>query len=342
MLDDAKYISQHDKHGALDVISGQAAQLRQQYDFAVPNITDPHNIVVAGMGGSALAAEFIKSWLVEELKIPIVISRDYTLPAFVDKHSLVIASSYSGNTEETLSALEDAKSKGAVICVMSAGGKLEQIARDENYPFIQIPAGMQPRLTVLYGAKALANLLEKMKLTNGLVSQLEAQADWLAEEVSYFAQNIPTGDNPAKQIAEKLVGHPAVMYGGPTLAMPAMKWKIDINENAKVVAFWNQLPEFNHNEFIGWSNSKEKMARVVQLHSSLDSDRIKKRFEVSNRLLSGMMPAPIVVEAQGETKLQQMLWTMLLGDFVSGYLAFLNGVDPIPVDLIEKLKKELG
>jgi glucose/mannose-6-phosphate isomerase len=340
MLDDPKYIEQFDRSNTLAVIAGQADQLRQTYEFDVPEVADLHHIVLAGMGGSALAAEFIRSWLADRLPIPMEIVRDYDLPAYVGPHTLVIVSSYSGNTEEALSALKQATTTGAGIAVMTSGGQLAE--HGEDYSFIKLPGGLQPRLAVLYGVKALATLLEELGLLDGLAAELETAAEWLLHEASYFIPNVTEADNPAKQIAAKLVGHPVVMYGGPTLAMAAMKWKIDLNENAKNQAFYYALPEFNHNEFQGWPHPKDSLLRVVQLQSSLDNQRIAKRFEVSNRLLSGIMPAPIIVEAQGETKLQQMLWTILLGDFMTAYLAFLNQTDPGPVALVEKLKTELG
>lgn len=339
MLDDPKYIEQFDRSNTLAVIAGQADQLRQTYEFEVPQVEDLHTIVLAGMGGSALAAEFVRSWLSDRLPIPIEIVRDYDLPAYVGKNSLVIISSYSGNTEEALSALEQVTATGAGVVIMTSGGKLADVAK--NYSFIKIPGGLQPRLAVFYEVKAIATLIEELALVDDLVAELETAAEWLLHEASYFISNVKEDENPAKQVAAKLVGHPAVIYGGPTLAMAAMKWKIDCNENAKNQAFYYALSEFNHNEFQGWPNPKDSLLRVVQLQSSLDNDRIAKRFEVSNRLLSGIMPAPIVVEAQGETKLQQMLWTILLGDFMTAYLAFLNQVDPGPVPLVEKLKKEL-
>lgn len=340
MLDDPGYIDQFDNSNALAVVAGQADQLRQQFEFDTPHIEGLNRIVLAGMGGSALGAEFTRSWLSDRLSLPLDIVRGYDLPAYVDDKSLVIVSSYSGNTEEALSCLEQARERKPGIILMSAGGKLASLG--EEHASIQIPEGLQPRLAVLYGVKAISTLLEQLDAAEGLTAELETAAEWLLEEVSHFAANIPEAANPAKQVAKQLAGHPVVVYAGPTLAMPAMKWKIDINENAKQVAFWNQLPELNHNEFIGWQHPKDSGLKVVELISSLDNDRVQKRFEVSNRLLSGKMPAPILVEAHGETKLQQMLWALLLGDFVSVYLAFLNQVDPTPVDMVEKLKTELG
>lgn len=341
MLDDISEIHKYDKSNALGIIAGQPGQLKQSYGVSIKDFK-PSSIVVAGMGGSALAAEFIKSWLGNRLPIPLEIVRDYKLPGYVSDRTLVIASSYSGNTEESLSALQDAESRGANIIVISSGGQLAEAAKAKQYPHFILPAGFQPRLAVLYGVRALAEVLEQLKLVNGVVAELLAAADWVDVNTHSWMADSPEAQNTAKQIAMELHNHAAVIYGGPTLALPAMKWKIDINENAKNVAFYNLLPEFNHNEFNGWIAYAPEGLKVVELQSGLDHPQISKRFSVTNRLLSGKMPKPIEVVAAGDTKIQQMLWTLLLGDFVSAYLAFLNGIDPTPVDLIEKLKKELS
>ena len=154
---------------------------------------------------------------------------------------------------------------------------------------------------------------------------------------------MPAAKNPAKKLARELMGLSPVIYSGPFLWPAAYKWKISINENAKNVAWCNQYPEFNHNEFIGWSSHPiEKLYAVVDLKSSFDNPQTKKRFEISDRLLSGRRPAAHVIEAAGDTELKQLLWMTAFGDFVSIYLAILNGIDPTPVDLIEKLKSALA
>jgi glucose/mannose-6-phosphate isomerase len=340
MLDDAKYIAQHDSSNGLAMIAGQADQLRTTYEFEVPVVDDLQAIILCGMGGSALAAEFIRSWLVDRLPVPVEIMRGYDLPAYAGEHTPIIASSYSGNTEETLACLDQARAKNLPLMTMDSGGQLQELAQKYGYAHALVPGGLQPRLAILFEVKALAQIIEQLGLLEGIVDELETNAEWLLSEINYFLPNIVTAENPAKKIAEQLLGHPVVIYGGPTLAFAAMKWKIDLNENAKSAAFWNQLPEFNHNEFLGWQHAGKDL-RVVELQSDLDNAQVKKRFEISNRLLSGKMPAPTIVEAQGQTKLQQLLWAILLGDFVSAYLAILQGIDPIPVELIEKLKKEL-
>ncbi|MFI5240351.1 MAG: bifunctional phosphoglucose/phosphomannose isomerase [Candidatus Saccharimonadia bacterium] len=341
MLDDQGYVTNLDPSNALGIIAAQPAQLRLKLTFSSFEL-DIDNIVVTGMGGSALGAEFIRSYLSDRLPVPLSIVRDYTLPAFVGPKTLLIASSYSGNTEETITALAQAKQVKAKIVVQSSGGKLAEIAQAEGYPHILFPGGFQPRLAVLFQVRALAVIFESAGLVSGILEELEMAANWVEGKIGKWVLESPESDNPAKQLAEHLVGKTIVVYGGPTLWLPTMKWKIDFNENSKNVASFYHLPEFSHNEYTGWLFPNTKNIGVIELMSNLDVPHISRRFRISNRLLSGKMPKPFIVSAEGETKLQQMLWTVLLGDFVSAYLAFLNGIDPTPVNLVESLKKELA
>lgn len=341
MLDDLKYIHQRDKSDALGVAEKQWQQLQQKYDTSISRV-DIQNVVVAGMGGSALAATFVATW--PGVNVPFEISRSYDVPGYVGKGTLFVASSYSGNTEETLAAIEKARGTGATIVVISAGGKLAEIAKSNNYPLYQLPSDFQPRMAVFYNFSALIQLLVGVGLVaEGAVSELAAASEFLKPEVATWRPDVESKSNLAKQIALELVGKSPVIYGGPLLYPAAYKWKINFNENSKNVAWCNQLPEFNHNEFMGWSSHPvEKPYAPVFLQSSFDNPQVTKRFEVSERLLSGKMPAPLKVEAKGTNILEQLLWVITLGDFVSLYLALLNNIDPTPVDLIEKLKTELA
>jgi len=342
MLDDLKYIHQRDGQDALGIAERQARQLEQK--FEVSEIEgDFHNLVFAGMGGSALPALLSRSW--PGYKLPFEVCREYHAPAFVSAKTLFVASSYSGNTEETLSALSDAEARGAKIAVIAGGGKLEEIAAQKNYPYLKIPAAEQPRYAVFYMLSALVSLLEKAGLLDAeeASSQLHQAAAFLAGAVQGWLATVSSDKNPAKKLALELAGKSGVIYAGPLMAPAAYKWKIDFNENAKNVAWWGEYPEFNHNEFIGWSSHPiEKPYAVVDLRSNLEHPRVQQRFELSDRMLSGRRPAAHVVNAQGETVLEQLLWTVVYGDFVTIYLALLNGVNPAPVDLVEKFKVELG
>jgi glucose/mannose-6-phosphate isomerase len=344
MLDDLKVIHERDAQDVLGIAANQWKQLQHQFTLrGNTSFNDVHTVVYTGMGGSALAALFVHTW--PKLDVPFEVVRDYDLPNYVGPNTLVIAASYSGNTEETLSALAEAEARGAQIAAIAGGGKLEEIAAAKKYLFAQLPKAEQPRYAVLYNFKALLEMLAVAGVLKreAFESELEQTAEFLKDITTDWLADVPTSHNPAKRLAQEIVGKSAVVYSGPKMAPAAYKWKISFNENAKHVAWQGTLSEFNHNEFIGWSKQPtDKPYAVIDLRSNLEHERIQKRFEVSARLLSGMRPEPQVVEAQGETLLEQLMWLMAFGDFVTLYLAILNGVNPAPVDLVEKFKKELN
>lgn len=198
-------------------------------------------------------------------------------------------------------------------------------------------------MSAFYALSGAVQLFESAGLIENQSPELYSTADWLGKQVSQWRPDVATKDNLAKQIAMELAGKTVIMYSGPLMFPAANKWKIWINENAKNLAWHNQYPEFNHNEFIGWSSHPiDKPFAIVEIRSPLEGDRIMRRFELTEKLLSGKRPMPIVVQPQGDSLLAQLLWSAVLGDFVSIYLALLNNVNPTPVDLVEKFKKELG
>lgn len=341
MLDDLKMIHERDPDDALGVAEHQREQLNQDYGVTFQPKAEIRNVVLNGMGGSALFATFLRSW--PGLNVPFEIVRDYAIPGYVDEHTLYVASSYSGNTEETLNALDEAAQARAQIVVLAAGGKLAERAENVGYPLYKIPSGIQPRMSSFYFLSASLQLFEPLGLVPaGSLQELRATGEWLGSQLAAWLPATPTASNPAKQLAQELMGKSVVVYSGPKLFPAANKWKICMNENAKNVAWCNQLPEFNHNEFIGWSSHPvDKPYAVVDLRSNLEHPRVQKRFETTARLLSGMRPEPEVVQVAGDTLVRQLLWTASMGDFVSIYLAILNGLNPTPVDLVEKFKKAL-
>lgn len=346
MLDDLKYIHERDSQDALGIAEKQWQQFQYAYNFSWQPPQQIDNVVVAGMGGSGLAAKIFKNW--PGLSVPYEVVQSYDLPRYVSNHTLLICTSYSGNTEEILTilgqALKDDLSpeQKPMIVVIAAGGKLSDIARDKGLPFIQIPSGFQPRMTTGYQMRALVELFEQTPLLKGASEELVTATEWLKEQTQSWRPDVATKDNPAKQIAQELIGKSIVVYGGPLLSPAAYKWKISFNENGKHIAWMNQYPEFNHNEFLGWTKQPvDKPYAVIDLRSNLENPEVQKRFEISERLLSGLRPSPIVVQAQGSTLLEQLIWTVSLGDFVSLYLALLNNLNPTPVELIEKFKLAL-
>ncbi len=345
MLDDLKYIHQKDAQDALGIAERQWQQLQHQLEVTGDRLQVRdriEDIVYAGMGGSALAALLSTSW--PGYNLPFEVCRQYHIPKYVSEKTLFIAVSFSGNTEETLSALAEAEAAEAQIVTVAMGGHLEEIAKRKKYLFIKLPHAEQPRYGVLHNLKAIILILESsgiMAKDSGL-KEMEKAAGFLRDAVMPWLPTVPAKDNPAKKLAMELAGLSPAVYAGPLLAPVAYKWKINFNENSKSVAWWNELPEFDHNEITGWtSHPIQKPYGIIELRSNLEHPRVQKRFEVGEKLLSGRRPAPHVVNIQGQTLLEQLVWAMAYGDFVTMYLGLLNGQNPAPVDLVEKFKKTL-
>lgn len=344
MLDDINQINQRDPGRALEFATHPPQHLG--YDFGLSGSvhfgTDIQNVVFAGMGGSALAAEIVRSS--PKLLVPYIIRKDYKLPEFVNEHTLVICASFSGNTEETVEALHEAEERGAAIAVIAHGGQLAALAEAKNLPLAKIPDCPQPRTATFYMYRATCEFLVAARLVErSILDELAAVSEPLERAVRAWQPDVPTEHNLAKQLAEKMYNTTPIVYAGPLMTPAAYKWKIGANENAKNTAWWGVFPEMNHNEFIGWSSHPEhKPFSVVDLISSFEHPRIQKRFVLTDKLLAGKRPAAISVQAHGGSVLEHVLYLILLGDFATTYLALLNNVDPTPVDLVEEFKKELG
>lgn len=341
MLDDLKKIAHLDKSDTLGVAEKELQQLDQEFEIPESDFM-PDNVVFAGMGGSALYADLIKS--IADISVPYQVVRGYDIPAYVDEHTLFIASSFSGNTEETLSAITQAEEAGAHITVITGGGKLEERVKGRETPLAKLDTDIpQPRMATFNGLKALTAILEAYGVVEGVSERIAQARDALKGCTADWRPDVPTARNQAKQLAQELMGRSVVVYGGALTGPLARKWKISFNENAKNVAWHNEYPEFNHNEFIGWSEQPTvKPYALINLISNQEHERVRKRFEVSNKLLSGRWPHPNDVQLQGKNITEQILWGVMLGDFVSLYLAILNNVDPAPVELVERFKRELS
>lgn len=346
MLDDNNVLRQRDPQDALGVAAAQFEQARFSVEVGEPEHDGREitRVVLAGMGGSALAALLVKAWLKGEMTVPFEIVRTYDLPEYVDYNTLVIVSSYSGNTEETLFALEEARTRSAQIAIVSSGGKLQSIAKEKNISNIALPTELEPRMAVIYNLRSLVAILAHFGIVNyDRFAEIADCADWLGQETLQWVSGVTTDKNYAKQLALLSVGKTPVFYGGDLTSPVAYKWKTVWNTNAKNVAFWDEYPEFNHNGFIGWtSHPVEKPFAIFDLISSFENPKILKRFEVSDRLLSGQRPKALTIELKGDSVIAQLLWGSILADFTSIYVAILNGVDPMPVPIVEKLKKELA
>lgn len=317
----------------------RALKIARQTDVFLGDFK-PANVVLTGLGGSAAGGDFMRVLMDAFSDVPFAVNRDYTLPNYVGKGTLVICSSYSGNTEETLSAYADAKKRGASIVAHTSGGKLAEMARADGYPVIQITAGQPPRTALGYMLIPGIYLLE----TCGLLPAQNYEAAFAELDccAADYRVEVPFGSNPMKQLAQTLGGKVANIYGvGAGPGVVANRWKGQINENAKNLAFANTYPELNHNEVLGWMKSSLQNSQwhVVVLRDGQESAKMATRDRVTRELIK--TPATDVF-ARGEDLLTRLLTLAYMADFVSLYLAALNRVDPENIDAINILKAELA
>jgi glucose/mannose-6-phosphate isomerase len=301
-------------------------------------------VVILGMGGSAIGGDLLRTLLRSECPVPIIVNRDYTIPAFVNERTLAIASSYSGNTEETLAALKAAQQAGAMLLAITTGGKLAARARELNVPLLTFDYRAQPRAALGHSIVALIGIVGRL----GLVSDKEADLDEAVAVMESWQKEIneavPLAENLAKKLAVKLHEHLSVVYGAGHLSEVARRWKGQFNENAKAWAFFEQLPEMNHNALAGVefpAYLSEKIVAVM-LTSSLNHPRTRVRFQITQEVLSQRGVFCEVVEARGSSPLAQMLSAIHFGDYVSFYLAMLYGVDPTSLEVVDYLKERLA
>ncbi len=341
-----------DRSNMLDLLlrfSGQIAEaeaIGSQIDFTKSISKDFNKIVFAGMGGSAIGADLIKSYLLEELDIPIFVNRDYMLPAFVDKKTLLIISSYSGNTEETLSAYRDGMKKKACMIAITTGGKLKKIAAKDGLPCIIIPQGLPPRCALAYSSIPIIILFSKLGLIpdkGGEIRGVETLLKKLRDEE--LSPSVKEDKNIAKRISKELYNKYPIIYGANTHTdAVATRWRGQLAENAKTVSSTHLFPEMNHNEIVGWLNPKKVMKAliVIMLKDKGDHPRTRDRMAISRSIIEKEGVKVIDVDSRGKMLLERIFSLVYIGDFVSFYLAIQNNVDPTPVDNVTYLKEELA
>lgn len=304
------------------------------------------NIVLIGMGGSAIGGDLVRSYLSSKLEIPFQVCRHYQLPEYVDDETLVIASSYSGNTEETLSALDDALNRKSMLTAISTGGMLNDVATLNEIPIAILPGGMQPRAALGYSIVLLLVFLERIGLVSGVTDEIKKVAQRLKTYRDNYIEDSDVEKNMAKKLARRFQGKIPIIYSGPTLTdAVAMRWKGQFCENSKVLAFSNQFSEFNHNELVGWSESVRPLAEhliAIVLRDPDDHPQIKARMDFVKGVIENLDVEVVEIYSRGDFPLERMFSLIQLGDFVSYYLATVNGVDPTPVTVIEKLKESLS
>jgi len=315
-------------------LPNQFAQAFDEVDAKIDSTTA--KIVFSGMGGSALPANILKTYLCvikSDFNIPIKINRDYSLPSVVDENWCGFFDSYSGNTEETLSALADAEKRGLKqIIILAHGAKLEEIAKEKGYQFVKLPETNQPRMAYGYVVGAMLKIFVNSDL-------LDLNFDELKSDIEKAIQAQSKIDQQAQELAQSLENKIPLIYASNQWKYLAMVWKINFNENAKVQSFWNALPEANHNEMVGFTNLMADYKLMI-LKDPNDNQKIIKRMQVLENLLSKKMPVEII-EMQTGSEFFKLITTLNLGLLTSYYLALLNKIDPAPVEMVEKFKKML-
>jgi glucose/mannose-6-phosphate isomerase len=350
-LDDLERVKKLDQVGMYDRIYDFPSQfedaLQRTRNVRIPD-WDRHDfsgIVVAGLGGSAIGGDLVRSYLADRLDIPIFICRNYTLPNFVDSSSLVFVSSYSGNTEETLSAFDDASGKGARLICMTSNGQVGNIASRQKIPCVSLPKGFQPRAALGHSFVPVLTMLERLGLVNGEEKNINQAGEFLAGNRDKYRLEINADKNESKKLAMKLHGKLPIVYAScDRFDAVSTRWKGQFCENAKMLAFNNVFPEFNHNELVGWkvlSDYRDDLV-VVILRDREDHPRIQRRMEIVKGIIEEQQVEVIEAQSSGENLLSRMFSLIQLGDFVSFYLAVLNEEDPSPVKVIDFLKGELA
>jgi len=303
------------------------------------------NILVLGMGGSAIGGDLLSDYLSDELSIPIVVIRGYNIPKFVDENSLVFAISYSGNTEETISNLKKCLKVKAKIIALTSGGKLTVLPQENSFPVIKVPEGIQPRAAISYLFFPILKVLQRLSLVKERSNEIEETISVLQDLSREYCAKSPSENNLAKKVALSLYQHLPLIYGSEgLLEAVAMRWKTQINENSKWPCFWNVFPELDHNEIVGYEieNSINRQVKIIYLQDKEGLLRLEQRREITRKIIEHKVAEFMVCSTKGKGKMARMFSLIFLGDMASYYLAILNQVDPTPVACIEDLKKELA
>jgi glucose/mannose-6-phosphate isomerase len=323
-----------------ELVASFTAQLRQAVEIGEKAaFTKPsapiRNVVITGLGGSGIGGSIINQIIENEIRVPLVVNKDYFLPAFVGPDTLVVVSSYSGNTEETLAAMEIAMERGAKIVCVTSGGKVQEIAIANKYDHIIIPGGMPPRACLAYSFTQLFYVLHGFQLIGDwFKADFETSIHLLDHEEEHVCAE-------AYYLAEKLHKKIPVIYSQANYEGVSTRFRQQINENSKMLCWHHALPEMNHNELVGWTQPNDKLA-VVFFRNETDYARTKARMELTKTIVSKYTPYLFEVYSKGETQLQRSLYLIHFGDWVSWYLSEIRNIDATEVKVIDFLKGELS
>ncbi len=295
-----------------------------------------HNIVVLGMGGSGIGGEFAAEFIQDTCSVPMLSCKGYVLPAYVGQHSLVIVSSYSGNTEETLGTFEQARARGAKIVCISSGGKLVEIAEELGLDYIKVPnSGQPPRTCLGY------SLVQQLYILNFFGFAPDSCLSDLKSAIALLEENQALIHTTAKQLTRHLEGRFPVIYATERMGAVALRFRQQLNENSKILSVHHVIPEMNHNELVGWTKQEGEFA-VVIFRSKDDHKRNQKRMEINKEIMGEVAAVVLEVDCVGDNLIEQALYGVHVGDWISYELSMARGVDSIEVNVIDFLKKELA
>jgi glucose/mannose-6-phosphate isomerase len=346
-LDDVQALRAVDASDMLGTIAGLAADCRSSYDASkaldLPSAEGVASVVVCGMGGSAVSGDLLRSVFRDRIGVPIDVNRSPSLPEYAGSRTLVLASSYSGGTSETLGAFRTAVARGCRLLAVTGGGSLAEGATAAGAPVVRLPAGFQPRAALGHLGFATLGALEGMGLLPPMASDVDETVAELERLTSQMVPDVPSDGNPAKQLASLIGERVPVIWGAEGIgSVAAMRWKTQMNENAKVPAFASAMSELDHNEVVGWTRPYGARFTLIALRHGGEQPEIEARFPLSYQIAEAAGVAVQEVRAGGRSALARLMGLIIVGDFVSAYLALRRGIDPTPVDVIVRLKAALA
>jgi glucose/mannose-6-phosphate isomerase len=350
MIEDLKKISEIDKSNMHDTIIQFPNQIKEAIEITktakINTVMKVDNILITGMGGSGISGDIVSRFFRNKIDIPIVVNKEYDLPKWAKKDTLTLFFSYSGNTEETISAFKIAYQKKCNIITISSGGRLQELSEKRGVPHIVIPFGFQPRAAVGYSIFISIMVLKRIGL---ITSNIEADIkECIAITENTIKNNnklIAEENNLSKQIAKRILNTIPQIYGWGLYSPIATRWRQQLNENSKIIAREDILPESNHNDVVGWSFNPEVskyFSCILFRDKDNESLHMRTRLNFIKKLFKDSTSNIIEIYPKGKSRLAKMIYIMYLGDFVSYYLAILRKIDPTPVDIIKVLKQRLA
>jgi glucose/mannose-6-phosphate isomerase len=340
-LDDEKAMAEMDVSGMMRQMSSLPASL----DTALGGTADVgmgvRKLCLCGLGGSAMGADVLLDHLERTSEVYGSVVRDVRLPGWVDFDTLVVLISYSGGTRETLAMYEEARWKGAKMAAITSGGKLAELCARDRVPLVRVPQGIQPRAALGHLLGSLAKVVGAAGMSP-IQEEIRTMLPFLKAKVEGYSPLVPTKENDAKQIALRLHRATPFIYSSRNVRSAGRRWQGQINENAKMLCSYGELPEADHNQVVGWVDGKRSETnRPVILRAGADQGMMAGIVEATISILTDFKLDPVVVDLDGTTMLENVMGGIVLGDHVSYYLAMMNGVDPTPVSSITELKKRL-